>query len=64
MEQKVINCPHCGRIISKAVFSEKKPPSVKCQMCGSVKSCRDGFRSANSGKIQRYLCRDCGYRFS
>ena len=44
LEQKVINCPHCGRIISDKILSVKKHPSVKCPMCGSAKFYRDGFR--------------------
>ncbi|MCW4044766.1 MAG: tyrosine-type recombinase/integrase [Candidatus Bathyarchaeota archaeon] len=38
---------------------------VKCPECGSVKLFRDGMRYlANGDTVQRWLCRECGYRFS
>ena len=42
-----------------------QPP--KCPECGSAKTWKDGLRypRGNEGTlVQRYLCRDCGYRFS
>lgn len=39
--------------------------TMKCPNCGSTKIFRNGHRYTNYGeKIQRYLCRHCGYRFS
>lgn len=41
-------------------------PSEKpeaCPVCGSTDVVRDGWRKNKSGKIQRFLCRSCGYRF-
>ncbi len=36
-----------------------------CPECGSERLYKDGFRHLADGKnIQRYLCRECGYRFS
>jgi integrase len=36
-----------------------------CPECGSASLYRDGFRYLADGtSIQRYLCRECGYRFS
>lgn len=36
-----------------------------CPECGSSRLYRDGFRYSNGGEpTQRYLCRNCGYRFS
>jgi hypothetical protein len=35
-----------------------------CPDCGSERVWKDGLRSTNTGHIQRFLCRDCGYRFS
>jgi len=35
-----------------------------CPECGSTKTWKDGIRQTNDGDIQRYLCRECGYRFS
>jgi integrase/rubredoxin len=39
-------------------------PQIKCPECGSGKTYRDGFRYVDGFPIQRYLCRDCGFRFS
>jgi len=55
-----------------ALSPQKKPLSAfetlnepACPNCGSRRLYRDGFRYLADGKpIQRYLCRDCGYRFS
>ena len=35
-----------------------------CPECDSTKTWKDGTRLTEQGKIQRYCCRDCGYRFS
>ena len=36
-----------------------------CPQCGSLKLYRDGLRYLSNGdSVQRFLCRDCGYRFS
>ena len=37
---------------------------VVCPECGSSKYYKDGLRPTNEGQIQRFLCRDYGYRFS
>jgi len=38
---------------------------LKCPECSSTKLYKDGFRYLADGThVQRYLCRDCGYRFS
>ena len=40
-----------------------QPP--KCPQCGSNMVWKDGIRCLNNGfSVQRWLCRDCGYRFS
>jgi len=39
-----------------------QPPT--CPECSSTKVWKDGFRSDSLIPIQRWLCRDCGYRFS
>ena len=39
-----------------------QPP--KCPECGSTKVWRDGTRRVESGRVQRYLCRECGFRFT
>ena len=38
--------------------------SLQCPECGSARIWKAGLRSTNFGEVQRYLCRDCGYRFS
>jgi len=36
-----------------------------CPQCGSKRVWKDGLRQLSDGAIvQRWLCRDCGYRFS
>jgi integrase len=49
--------------------SGKQPPSKRssppcCPECGSSRLYKAGLRYTNEGEKQRYLCRDCGYRFS
>ena len=39
-----------------------QPP--KCPECTSRRVWRDGLRSTKNGDVQRWLCRNCGYRFS
>jgi integrase len=38
--------------------------SRECPNCHSKRSWKDGFRETNFGLIQRFVCRDCGFRFS
>ena len=38
--------------------------TIKCPECGSQKTWKDGLRYTTYGEIQRYICRDCAYRFS
>jgi len=35
-----------------------------CPSCKSIKVWKDGFWRSDYGSLQRWLCRDCGYRFS
>lgn len=37
---------------------------MNCPECNSEKIWKDGFRYPRGIKVQRYLCRVCGYRFS
>jgi DNA-directed RNA polymerase subunit RPC12/RpoP len=39
-------------------------PKVKCPACGSYRFVKAGFHRTPEGKVQRYLCEDCAYRFS
>jgi predicted RNA-binding Zn-ribbon protein involved in translation (DUF1610 family) len=64
MGQKIINCPHCGKMISHDVLAKEKTVKPKCPQCGSGKSFKNGFRRTHSGIVQTFLCRHCGYRFS
>ena len=62
MEYKVINCPHCGKIIPDyALKGESKRIIVTCLECGSQRNCKTGKRD---GKTQTYICSDCCRRFS
>jgi integrase len=36
----------------------------RCPQCGSSRIYKAGLRYADQGPIQRWLCRNCGYRFS
>jgi transposase-like protein len=37
---------------------------VKCPQCSGQRVYKDGIRYTRFGQVQRYLCRDCYYRFS
>jgi len=37
---------------------------IICPDCSGSRIYKDGFRYTNEGQIQRFLCRDCGFRFS
>jgi transposase-like protein len=50
------------------VFSKAQPiietPSIEgCKNCGSVNVVKIGIRHNIHGDAQRYLCKDCGYKF-
>jgi len=38
--------------------------SPLCSQCGSAKTWKDGIRDTDLGPVQRWICRNCGYRFS
>jgi transposase-like protein len=38
--------------------------SRECPECHSRKVWKDGLRETNSGFVQRFICRECGFRFS
>jgi len=43
----------------------QEEPQPTCPQCKSTKVCKDGMRYlTNEEAIQRWLCRNCGYRFS
>jgi integrase len=45
-------------------FSLLGGPHPSCPECDSTRVFKDGFRKSKDGKIQRFICRDCGFRFS
>ena len=38
--------------------------TIKCDKCGSTNIVKNGIRKNKSGIINRYLCKNCGYRFT
>jgi len=49
----------------KLTFEVQPQKNPACPECGSPRTWRDGWRTlADGARVQRYLCRDCGYRFS
>src|SRR5665648_337180 len=67
MSQKIVNCPHCGKILLKNLWKAKSSINqkiVKCPQCGSMKNWKNAKRYTPTGVIPRYYCRDCGLRFS
>jgi len=36
----------------------------ECPNCHSKRNWKDGIRETNLGSIQRFTCRECGFRFS
>ena len=52
-------CPACPHSLPEA------QPQPRCPQCGSDRLYKDGLRYLSDGStVQRYLCRNCGYRFS
>ena len=50
---------------SESSFLQSRQPQPKCPECRSRRLFKDGLRYLKgSGTVQRWLCRDCGYRFS
>lgn len=67
MKLRIVNCPHCGRILPKEFWHENNQMDrvgVKCPRCGSSRAWKDAKSYTSKGVIQRYYCRDCGRRFS
>jgi len=45
--------------------TELKSSPIRCPRCGSKVIWKDGVRRLSNGiKVQRFICRSCGYRFS
>ena len=49
---------------SEADFKGGEIANSICPKCHSEGAWRDGARKTSNRIIQRFLCRDCGYRFS
>ena len=65
MNGKIVNCPHCGKILSPDFLEGKIRETVKCPKCGSLRVWKNAHHRTATGEVlQRYLCRDCEYRFS
>ena len=47
-----------------ALYMPKSSGATACPDCGSRRIYKDGMRRTSHGDVQRFLCRDCGYRFS
>jgi len=45
-------------------FDEGEEASSECPNCPSKRNQKDGIRETKKASVQRFLCRDCGYRFS
>jgi integrase len=49
----------------KPAFTIPAQNGLRCPECGSERLYKDGIRYLTDGStVQRFLCRDCGYRFS
>lgn len=64
-------CFHDKRLLDKSEFKNGKLHSAsplaqppKCPECTSQKVWKDGIRRTTQGDVQRWVCRDCGFRFS
>ncbi|MEM2888033.1 MAG: tyrosine-type recombinase/integrase [Candidatus Bathyarchaeia archaeon] len=70
------NCGKCGNSegvtenMAEAHYTQGSPKNeevtqpIACPSCGSTKAWKDGLRKTDTGNIQRWLCRECGFRFS
>ena len=57
-----------NRLEAAETSTEPQPNTssvINCPKCSSKRLYKDGLRTlANGNKVQRFLCRSCGYRFS
>jgi len=62
------HCIHILAVKFQNTLKESKETilqdTVKCDKCGSVNTVKNGTRKNKSGIINRYLCKDCGFRFT
>jgi len=67
-----VKCKHIWAVeFSLAIREEVKPQITiqgldlhSCRLCGSENIMKKGVRKNKYGHLQRYLCKDCGKRFS
>jgi len=51
--------------LARPTPSPAAQPPIRCPECGCQRVWKDGWRRLRDGcRVQRYLCRDCGFRFS
>ena len=66
LEAACIFGKEAGAKLGKLPSEEDAGVRPQCPSCGSAKIWRDGLRwnEEKTAQVQRYLCRDCGFRFS
>lgn len=52
-----------GEFVSQNEPQQLSRPRI-CPQCSSRLLFKDGLRYTSEGSVQRFLCRECGYRFS
>jgi len=53
-----------GELTTRTKISGGEEASRECPECHSKKNWKAGVRQTLNGEVQRFLCRDCGLRFS
>src|SRR3990170_7155761 len=53
-----------SRLPAAPASSNTSTTTIQCPECGSPRVWKDGIRYTPYGEIQRYICRECSYRFS
>ena len=51
-------------MLTQQEFTGGEMASRECPNCHSKRNWKDGIRETNIGSIQRFICRECGLRFS
>lgn len=71
LQVSVINMRHWNdtweaNVIATIIIEKKggEKASRECPNCHSKLKVKNGFRDLNQGRIQRFLCKICGHRFS
>ena len=63
LENRLLETPSDTTSITAPEDPRSNSPQA-CPECGSRRLPKDGIRDTGNGPIQRFLCRNCGYRFS